>query len=249
MSYTVTIIEDEKHQQEMLSSLLNDNFPEYKIIGIAASIEKARNMIMELNPELVFLDVLLPPYTSFDLLTTFHTIPFEIIFTTSYEEYAVKAFQLSAVDYLLKPILREDLANALKKFEQKKISKESVNHIKTLLDNVRTEPRAAKVALPTFKGYIFLPVKDIIRCQSDNTYTTFFTTDKRSIIVSKTLKDCEQLLVGLGFFRVHNSHLINMEYISEYIRGEGGIVKMTDGSHIDVSRRRKEEFLQLLKKF
>ena len=106
----------------------------------------------------------------------------------------------------------------------------------------------AKVALATLTGFIFVPVKDIVRCESDSAYTTFFTVDKRKIIVSKTLKECEQMLIGYNFFRVHNCHLVNLDHLIEYTKGEGGIIKMTDGSNIDVSRRRKDEFLRQLKK-
>lgn len=248
MSYNVLIVEDEVHQQEMLAGLLNEHFPDYIITGIASSLAEAKQKLLEFTPDLVFMDVLLPPQTSFDLLHSLEHIPFEIIFTTSYEEYAVKAFRLSAVDYLLKPVAKDELALALEKFRQKRMTRESVSHIKALLDNIRVERDHVKIALPTLTGYIFVRVKDIVRCESDNTYTTFFTVDKRSIVVSKTLKDCEQMLADYRFCRVHNSHLINLEYISEYMKGEGGMVKMTDGSTIDVSRRRKDEFLQLLKK-
>ena len=248
MRYTVAIVEDEPHQMETIRSLLRENFPAYDVIDVANTFEKGRDLLGSRRPDLVFLDVLLPPYTSFDILTTLETIPFEIIFITSYEEFAVRAFQLSAVDYLLKPVSLDALAKALKKFEERKMSKENMNHLKVLLDNIRSDDKHIKVALPTFKGYVLIPVSDIIRCESDNTYTTFFTKDKKSIIVSKTLKDCELMLSAHHFVRVHNSHLINMNYVVEYFKGEGGIVKMADGSQIDVSRRRKEDFLQLLRK-
>ena len=249
MIYNVVIIEDEMHQQEMLMHLLTENFPELKVVGIASSIPESLQLLASSRPDLVFMDVLLPPDTSFDLLNSLEHIPFEIIFTTSFEEYAVKAFRLSAVDYLVKPIVKEELILAIEKFKQKKSGKETSIHIQALLENIQsTKAEHTKIALPTLTGFIFVKVKDIIRCQSDNTYTTFFTTDKRKIIVSRTLKDCEQMLSDYRFYRVHNSHLINLEYIAEYTKGEGGIVKMTDGSQIDVSRRRKEEFLSVLKK-
>ncbi|MEO7991390.1 MAG: LytTR family DNA-binding domain-containing protein [Chryseolinea sp.] len=249
MTYSVVIIEDEKHQQEMLSHLLEEDFPELKVIGIASSIPESIQMLASTKPDLVFMDVLLPPDTSFDLLNSLQNIPFEIIFTTSFEEYAVKAFRLSAVDYLVKPVVRAELKLAVDKFKQKKSMKDTSIHIQTLLENIQvTKAEHTKIALPTLTGFIFVTVKDIIRCESDNTYTTFFTTDKRKIIVSKTLKDCEQMLSDYRFYRVHNSHLINLEYIAEYTKGEGGIVKMLDGSQIDVSRRRKEEFLHVLKR-
>jgi two-component system, LytTR family, response regulator len=249
MIYRVLIVEDEPHQQERLSGLLKKSYPEFHVEGIASTIEEGKIMLEKHVPDLVFMDVMLPPHTSFDLLSSLSTIPFEIIFTTSFEEYAVRAFRLSAIDYLLKPVAEEELAAALEKFKQKKSTQDSTTQIKNLLANLHT-PHAnqSKVALPTLTGFIFVTIKDIVRCESDNTYTTFFTLDKRKIVVSKTLKECEQMLIDYCFFRVHNSHLINMEYVTEYIKGEGGLVKMIDGSHIDVSRRRKDEFLRQLKK-
>lgn len=248
MKYEVLIVEDEEHQQLRLTELLQEH-PEFRVAGIASSIDEARKTLQRFTPELVFMDVLLPPHTSFDLLSSLSSIPFSIIFTTSFEEYAVKAFRLSAVDYLLKPVSRDDLVAALGKFKEKKRAADTSTHIRLLLDNLESRREIpTKVALPTLTGFIFVPVKEIVRCESDNTYTTFFLTDKRKIVVSKTLKDCEQLLSGYRFVRVHNSHVINIEYVSEYVRGEGGIAKMADGSQVDVSRRRKDEFLRQLRK-
>lgn len=248
MTYRTLIVEDEVHQQELLCSYLKA-FPEFQVMDIASNIADGKALLEKHAPDLVFLDVMLPPHTSFDLLNSLSTISFDIIFTTSFEEYAVRAFRLSAIDYLLKPVDKYELAAALEKFKQKKSGKETAVQIKNLLTNLNVpQANQAKVALPSFTGFIFVPIKDIVRCESDNTYTTFFTVDKQKIIVSKTLKECEQMLVDYHFFRVHNSHLINMDYVTEYVKGEGGIIKMTDGSHIDVSRRKRDEFLRQLKK-
>ncbi|HEX5172121.1 MAG TPA: LytTR family DNA-binding domain-containing protein [Cyclobacteriaceae bacterium] len=247
--YRGFIIEDEKHQMEMLSHLLDETFPELSVVGTASSVPEGIEQLTKAKPDLLFLDVLLPPHTAFDLLNAFVRIPFDIIFTTSFEEYAVKAFRLSAVDYLVKPIVKSELISAIEKFKQRRSAAEASLHLHVLMENLKvTEADHTKIALPSLTGYLFVSVKDIIRCESDNTYTTFFTTDKRKIIVSKTLKECEQMLGEYRFYRVHNSHLINLEYMVEYIKGEGGIVKMADGSHIDVSRRRKEDFMHILKK-
>lgn len=248
-TYSVAILEDEKHQQEILMNLLQENFPDLKVISIISSVAEGRELLPKIRPDLVFMDVMLPPETSFDLLGELPTIPFEIIFTTSFEEYAVKAFRLSAVDYLVKPMVKDEFVRAVEKFKQRRTSKATNEHIQLLLENIQTTSlEYTKIALPTLTGYLFIKVNDIVRCESDNTYTTFFTTDKRKIVVSKTLKECEQMLSEYRFYRVHNSHLINLRYLTEYIKGEGGIVKMTDGSQIDVSRRRKDEFMQVLKK-
>lgn len=248
MKHDVLIVEDELHQQLRLTELLKDD-PDFNVIGIASSIDQAREMLQRSTPHLVFLDVMLPPHTSFDLLNSLDSIPFDIIFTTSFEEYAVKAFRLSAIDYLLKPVSGIELHTALAKFKEKKRAADTSAHIRLLLDNLdNRRDIPTKVALPTLTGFIFVTVDDIIRCESDNTYTTFFLVDKRKIVVSKTLKECEQLLTDYNFFRVHNSHVINLEHVAEYIRGEGGIARMGDGSQVDVSRRRKDEFLKRLRK-
>jgi two-component system, LytTR family, response regulator len=246
MSYTVLIVEDEKHAQQTLSTLLQEQ-PEFTVVGIASTIDEANTLVTSLKPNLVICDVMLPPHTSFEWLQTFDQLPFEIIFTTSFGEHAVKAFRLAAIDYLLKPVSREEFIDALEKFKARKQKSASAERIQHLFANLNAPPAQARIALPTLTGFLFVPIKDIVRCESDNTYTTFFTLDKRSIIVSKTLKECERMLTDFNFYRVHNSHLINLDYITEYIKGEGGLVKMIDGSHVDVSRRRKEEFLKQLK--
>ncbi|MFN4000209.1 LytR/AlgR family response regulator transcription factor [Algoriphagus sp.] len=243
--YSVLIVEDEPHAQENLKRLVAHE-GDLELVGTAATVEEADALSKSLNPDLVFCDVMLPPQTSFDWLMKLETIPFELIFTTSYEEFAVKAFRLSAIDYLIKPISTSDFEEALERFREKKgNSKAQVNQ---LLKNLNLPAEHAKIALPTLTGYLFVEVKDVIRCESDNTYTTFFTTDKKKILVSRTLKDVEQMLEDYRFFRVHNSHLINLDYVNEYFKGEGGQVKMSDGAVVDVSRRRKEEFLNLLRK-
>lgn len=248
-NYRVMILEDEEVHVRVMRDLLGRNYPELEIVGEIASIAEAPEMLKNLQPDLVFMDVMLPPGTSFDLLQSLPTIDFEIIFTTSYEEFAVRAFRLSAVDYLVKPIVKEELDAAIAKFKQQIGAKQGMQNLKVLLENINA-PRGGqqKIALPTFTGFLFVSVKDILRCESDNTYTTFFLQDGKNIIVSRTLKECEQLLSEYRFCRIHNSHLVNLDYVTEYIRGEGGQVKMADGTHIDVSRRKKEEFLMQLRK-
>jgi Response regulator of the LytR/AlgR family len=248
MKYKVVVVEDEIHQQERLLGLL-ESIPEVVVSGVAPEIESAFGLINSIKPDLVFLDVMLPPDTGFDLLERFDKIRFEIIFTTSFQEYAVKAFRLSAVDYLLKPVVEEELRDAIQKFAAKKGASLSGLNLDVLLDNLRSAGQQQKrIALPTLSGYVFVVVYDIVRCESDNTYTTFFLKDKRKIIVSKTLKDCESLLSEFSFFRVHHSNLINLDHVLEYQKGEGGVVKMIDGASVDVSRRRKEEFIRLFKR-
>lgn len=249
MAFSCIIVDDEKPQQEILSTMLSKSFPEYRLETICSSVDDGIKKIKTLKPELVFLDVQMPPKTGFDLLTALDQINFEVIFTTSFEHFAIKAFKFSAIDYLLKPFSEDDLAVALKKFEAKNAVQNSLINVQNLLMNInQNTSEKARIALPTMSGFVFAQVNDILRCESDNNYTTFYFNDKSNLMVSKTLKDCEELLEDYNFFRVHASHLINMRYIKEYIKGDGGQVKMTDGSVVDVSRRKKDEFLQQLNK-
>jgi len=249
MTYTVALVEDEIHQQQKIVEMLS-SFPEFRLVGIASNVEEGQLLLQTARPDLALLDVMISSQTSFDMLGKMKRISFEIIFTTSYDHFAVQAFRLSAIDYLMKPIDKNDFAQALEKFKQQHASQNKGANIQNLLSNLQLPEADAKtkIALPTSNGFLFVTINDIVRCESDNNYTTFYTRDKNKIIVSKTMKEIEQMLLGYHFFRVHNSHLINMECIKEYIKGEGGSVRMMDGSVIEVSRRRKDEFLHQLHK-
>lgn len=244
MKIRTIIVEDDKHAQENLIAYIS-NHKDIELLGIASDLAEAEELCNNLKPDLVFCDVMVPPATSFDWLLKRNEVPFDLIFTTSYEEFAVKAFRLAAVDYLIKPIDPNEFNAALTKYRSKNSSDQS--RITQLLANLTGPKTKSKVALPTFTGYIFVEISDIIRCESDNTYTTFFLKEKQKILVSRTLKDVENMLAEYSFCRVHNSHLINLSYVAEYYKGEGGQVKLIDGSVIDVARRRKEGFLSQLK--
>ncbi len=244
------IIDDEQHCIDRLSNLLKEHCnSSIHIIGSFKTIEDGTTAIKKLQPELVFLDVQIQDKTGFDLLQQLNEINFEVIFTTAYEKYAVQAFKFSAIDYLLKPVDANDLKQAVNKLQQK-ISKEEISKkFDALFHNLKNiQSTSKKISVPTIKGFEFLQVNDIIRCQSDINYTTIFLKDKQKIIVAKTLKEFEELLTEYNFYRVHNSHLINLACIKSYNKGKGGFVIMTDNSEIEVSTRRKDEFLKMLVK-
>ena len=186
MAYRVLIVEDDAHARENLIRLIQ-GVSDLDLVGMATMIGEADQLCKSLKPDLVFCDVMLPPDTSFDWLMKLEKIPFELIFITSFEEFAVKAFRLAAVDYLIKPIAQEEFNLALERFRSRR--EKSTDQIQSLLKNLSLPREHAKIALPTLNGYLFVQIKDILRCESDNTYTTFFTADKRKILVSRPLKD------------------------------------------------------------
>ena len=249
MGYSCIIVDDEVHQLEHLTRLLQTYFPSYRLLTTASSAEKGAEQIRLLQPDLVFLDVVMPPETGFDLLEKIPSRGFDVIFCTSFDKYAIHAFKVSAVDYLLKPFGVEELRMALRKFEEKKLIEQRLNHVELLLENRRKNGMEHdRVALPTQNGFMSVEVKDIVRCEADNMYTTFYFTNKSTFIVSKNMKECEEILAEYDFIRIHTSHLVNLRHVKEYLRGDGGRVIMADGSQVEVSRRKKEDFVRAFRK-
>ena len=242
------IIEDEQHCIDRLSNLLATHCK--KTIYLAGSfqtLEDGIRGIQQLQPDLVFLDVMLDEHTGFDLLERLDSIPFAVIFTTAHDKYAVEAFRFSAIDYLLKPVDPDDLIEAVEKLKEKISREELAKKFNVLFHNLKTiQATSRKISIPTNTGLIFLRISDIIRCQSDVNYTIIYLKDKQKITVARTLKEFEELLTDYNFYRVHNSHLINLAYIKSYQKGKGGSVQMTDRSEIEVATRRKEKFLKKL---
>jgi two-component system, LytTR family, response regulator len=244
----VLIIDDEQHCIDRLVKLLSpsqNNLVE--ITGTALTVQDGIEKITLLKPDLIFLDVQINDKTGFDLLRALPEIDFAIIFTTAYEKFAIQAIKFSAIDYLLKPIDAADLNVALLKFMNERSQKITSQKIDILLQNTQNKKDIPKkIIVPTVSGFEFLDIADIVRCQSDINYTTIYLKDKHKLVVAKTLKEFEEMLSGHSFFRVHNSHLINLAFIKSYNKGKGGSVKLVDGTEIEVSSRRKDEFLKRL---
>ncbi len=240
------IIDDEQHCIDRVEELLEPFRERIACVGTAKSLENAITLTKELSPDLVFLDVQIKDKTGFDFLQALLPIDFDVIFTTAYEKYAIQAFKFSAVDFLLKPIATDDFKIALQKFETKSAAKHLEQKIDVLLYNLRNQNAVKKITIPTMEGFEFLEITDILRCQSDVNYTEIHLKNGRKLTVSKTLKSFEELLEPEQFFRIHNSHLINLREVKKYTKGKGGFVTMNDNTHIDVSTRRKEEFLNRL---
>jgi two-component system LytT family response regulator len=242
------IIDDELHCVRRLQKLLNGNAGEIICMEEhASSVDEGLAAIRSNSPDLIFLDVHLGDKTAFDLLEQLESKTFDIIFTTAFDQYAVRAFKFSALDYLLKPVDADDLRQALKKLTVQREKNETASKLDTLMHNLNDIKGTNKrLCVPVMNGFTFLQVSDIIRCQSNINYTTFFLKNGRSLVVPRTLKEFEGMLSDYNFFRVHNSHLVNMACIKSYNRGKGGYITLLDDSIIDVSVRRKDEFLKRL---
>jgi len=243
---TAIIVDDEPYSCESLVSLLERYCPEVKILDICYSGADALKAIAEQTPTLIFLDIEMPYMNGFEMLQELSTINFSIIFTTSYDQYAIKAIRFSALDYLLKPVDSDELQTAVQKVLQK--SHETVpQQIEMLLQKL-THPTIAvnKIAIPTMEGLQMILVEYIISCSSESNYTILHLKNKHTITASRTLKEIEEMLEDYSFLRVHHSFLANLNEIEKYVRGDGGYLIMSDGSNIDVSRSRKDLLLKKL---
>ncbi|PSL42678.1 LytTR family two component transcriptional regulator [Chitinophaga niastensis] len=247
------IVDDEQHCIDALQTMLLKKCPGVNVIGSAKSVREAKELVDELQPELVFLDVEMPYQNGFELLKLFERVSFDVIFTTAHEQYALKAIKFNALDYLLKPFSVKELQDALEKSREKRVSRlkdTTVSPMDVFLQNMKTlQQTHKKIALPTINGLVFMPVQNIVRCESTGNYTRIFFTDKKNLMVSRPLKEFEELLTDVDFFRVHNSHLINLQQMQSYIQGEGGFALMSDGTQVEVSRRRKADFLKKAMQF
>jgi two-component system LytT family response regulator len=241
------IIEDEENSSIILNDMLQQHFKNIEVIAVCKNNDEGKYAIEDLDPDLVFSDVELESETVFNMLQQLSRIDFEIIFTTGYDRYAIQAIKFSALDYLLKPFSKEELTEAINHYQQKQNKKQSTQQFDALFHNLKHfQKDLKKITLPTSNGLTVYPIKEIIRCQAEVNYTNFFLTSKNKILVTRTLKEYEELLNDYDFVRVHNSHLINLHHVKNYSRGEGGTVTMSDGTTVDVSRRKKDEFLKRL---
>lgn len=244
------IIDDEPHCSGVLKAMLELKFSQLiKIEAIADNAAEGAVLIKHLKPNLVFLDVEMPVQTGIDLLTSLEKIDFEVIFTTAHEQYALKAIKLNALDYLLKPFSIEELETAIEKCLAKKTQPLSNEAMHNLLGNLKTSsPENKKIGLPTSNGTRFVPIQEIIRVEANSNYSIFYFVNGTKLTIAKTLKEFEEMLVPFDFFRVHNSHLINLAQLQQYVSRDGDYIIMSDKSRVEVSRRRKSELMEVLKK-
>ena len=240
------LVDDELSSLQNLKQKLTEFCPDVEILATTQKPEEAILLIQQYKPDVIFLDIEMPRMNGFRMLDELGEFNFDIIFTTAYNHYAVDAIRISAFDYLMKPIAIKDLQNAVERLAKHRHlhAKDKLEVLRTSLTNSKSQEE--KIAIPSSEGLEFIPIKNIMHIESSSNYCKIFFADGKSLLVTKLLKDFEDMLLPYNFYRVHNSHLINLAYIKKYIRGEGGQVIMQNGDVIDVARRKKEEFLKLI---
>jgi two-component system, LytTR family, response regulator len=249
---TAVLIDDDKHLREGLKALLERYTNDINIIGEAESVLSGIETIQKLQPQVLFLDIHLSDGTGFDILkelsTSNYKTNFHIVFITAHEQYAVKAFKFSALDFILKPVDPEELQNTILKIKSVVGKNNSFEHIDLLLENIRKKvDNFKRIALSTSDGIHLFEVSDIIRCEARVNYTEFFIKNHKPVLISRTLKEYEEMLTEHGFERVHQSHLINLSYLKSYIKSDGGYVIMADNTSIPVAQSKKDKLQDLIK--
>jgi two-component system, LytTR family, response regulator len=243
---TAILIDDELSSLQNLQQKLIEFCPDVKVIATTQKPEEAIILIQQHKPDVIFLDIEMPRMNGFRMLDEINEFDFEIIFTTAYNHYAVDAIRMSAFDYLMKPIAIKDLQNAVERLakQQQLQTKDKLGVLKNSLQNTKSQEE--KIVIPTSEGMEFIAINTILHIESSSNYSKIYFVDGKNILVTKLLKDFEEILIPYRFYRIHNSHLINLKYIEKYIRIDGGQVRLTDGTTLDIARRKKEEFLKLI---
>lgn len=245
MNLRVIIVEDEKHSRETLKNLLEKFCEGVEVVAMAATVGEALNIIPQEKPDVVFLDIELQSGTGFDILTQLTEINFEVVFTTAFDQYAIKAVKFSSLDYLLKPIDLEELQQAVEKAKRAKDKEEYNQQLKILLQNIK-QSKPSKICLSTAEGFEFINTSKIIYCEAGGSYTTFVLKTGTKLLVSKHLKEFETMLLDNHFMRVHNSYLINLKEVKKYVKSDGGYIVMNNDDIVGISRNKKDEFLNVM---
>ncbi len=243
------IIDDEFQSRGILNNMLKQYFPEIIVTGEASTVNEGLNGIKKYKPNIVFLDIQMKGETGFDLLSSLPEINFSLIFTTAFDKYAIKAFRFNAIDYLLKPIIIDELVEAVNKVKQRSAATLSVSkgQVDQLYQDIKYPQKIHdKIAIPTIEGFTIIPVNEIVYCHANSNYTEFYLAGKKCILSSYTLKQYDEILTPQSFFRAHRSYLINLAHVKLYRRGEGGEIVMSNGYEIELSRTHKDEFMHIL---
>ncbi len=245
MNKKVLIVDDENPTRQLIKKMIDSFGLNLDVYTDGENVKTAIEAIGRIKPDLLILDIQMPDGDGFDVLKALPEKNFEIIFITAYQEFAIQAIKFSALDYILKPLERDELKTALLK-AVKALNQKKNDFPFVALDNNIQPHKKKKLILKTLESMFIVDIENIVRCESDKNYTFFFFTEGKKILVSKTLKEYEMLLSGLSFFRVQQSHLINMNYVDRYDKLDGGCVIMKDGTQIPLSQAKKEEFFKML---
>jgi two-component system LytT family response regulator len=238
------IVDDESSGIEVLEYALQKHCPEIEIIRTFSSSTEALQSIPDLSPDVLFVDVEMPQLNGFELVEKLAGQGIQFIFTTAYNEFALKAFRVSALDYLLKPIDVDELKAAVAKL--KSMNKADSHAMEALLDYMKSQKQLNKISISTEKGIHFIDASEVLYCLSTGPYTVFYLKDGQEVVCSKSIGEYERILEDKGFYRIHNSSLINVDHLKRFVRTDGGYVEMSDGKTLTVSRRKKDEFLSFL---
>jgi two-component system, LytTR family, response regulator len=240
------IIDDEPRNIKLIDGIIRDHCPGLDVVGSTDNLAEVVLLVQKLKPSLLLLDIEFPAGNIFPVLEKLAFATFHIIFITAHNTYAAEAFKQNTVDYILKPVTSQALVNAVKRVEER-IYKEARTDISKLVQELKSGiAHARKIPIPTAEGILFIQDADIIRCEASGRYTVLYLANQKKLTVTKTLKEIEALLQPGQFFRVHHSHIINLDMIKKYQRGHGGMVELTDGSQVEVSASRKDELLNVL---
>jgi two-component system LytT family response regulator len=244
---TAIIIDDERKGRNALKKKLMEYCPQVVLLGEAENGDEGLKLIELHDPAIVFLDIEMPMMNGFDMLHHLPAKNFHLIFTTAYDQYAIKAIKYAAFDYLLKPIDIEELQITIKKAEQQIALNNTAERLETLTHNLAGKNQLQKIAIPTMEGLLFFNLSDIVYLESESNYTTLHFVNHPKLVASRTIGDFEELLPSDMFFRAHNSYIINLHFIKRYLKGDGGQIEMQNGHFVDVSRRKKEEFIKIIR--
>ncbi len=240
------IIDDELNGRIALKQKLHDYCPEVNVVAEADNGNEGIKTIRIHQPQLVFLDIEMPEMDGFEMLIQLSDKKFHTVFTTAYDQYAIKAIKYAAFDYLLKPVDIDELRLTIDRIKQQVTPKHTVEKLETLEQNLLTKPFLNKIAIPTLEGLLFFDINQIIRLEAQSNYTNIYFESHPKLMASRTLKEFEEILPTDIFFRLHNSHIINMQFMKRYLKGDGGRVELKNGDYIMISRRKKEEFLKFI---
>jgi len=246
MMLDAIVIDDELNGRIALKQKLQDYCPTVRVVAEAENGVDGMEKIHQCKPHLVFLDIEMPVMDGFEMLLQIPDKKFHVIFTTAYDQYAIKAIKYAAFDYLLKPIDIDELKQTIERLTYAPIPEQTGKKLETLEQNLLTKPFLNKIAVPTQEGLLFFDINQILRLEAQSNYTMIYFEDQSKLMASRTLKEFEEILPVDTFFRIHNSHIINLLFIKKYIRGDGGQVEMKNGDFILVSRRKKDEFLKII---